>query len=414
MRHLSKTIAGALLGFTLSLTPFVGSMNVMAKTDIQMVADEPVAEPTYINEANQYLSPEAVEGYLAGYSASDSSVIGFFLRINEREAAAIVARGVAEGYVNLYDPNDTASITHMQQALSYVDESNLYRSWHGAQPLRIDPVLMAVSIVQTDAAKDSLVHSQIYTPYESLAVGGTIGAASNSNAGNPFDLWYWEEAPYGGSHFRNLVRPDFATTGFAVGSNSALYGGNTAVFGQTYGFGTIGTRDYSPAEFAQLLANSGSETGALDSNPNIPGTTKMYRLYNPNNGEHLYSGDTNEVHALISAGWAFEGVGWYAPDSGYDVYRLYNPNEGIHHYTMDANECDVLVSVGWQYEGAGWKSDPNQSVALYRQYNPNSGMFEADHNYTTDQNERYTLLNMGWLDEEVGWYGVADAHGNQY
>lgn len=73
----------------------------------------------------------------------------------------------------------------------------------------------------------------------------------------------------------------------------------------------------------------------------------MYRLYNPNSGEHFYTKDAKEKNDLIDCGWNFEGNGWKAPStSNTPVYRLYNPIAGEHHYTMDAAERDMLVSKG--------------------------------------------------------------------
>ena len=39
----------------------------------------------------------------------------------------------------------------------------------------------------------------------------------------------------------------------------------------------------------------------------------------------------------------------YAQDQ--PLYRLYNPNNGLHHWTMDSNEKTVLVSYGFIDEG---------------------------------------------------------------
>ena len=146
--------------------------------------------------------------------------------------------------------------------------------------------------------------------------------------------------------------------------------------------------------------------------PNDPGTTDpepvgtqaMYRLYNPNSGEHFYTASTIERDAVIAAGWNDEGVGWTAPTSGIQVYRLYNSFAGEHHYTTSAEERDMLVSVGWTWEEGGWFSDEAESVPLYRAYNPNA--FANNHHYTTDWGEFQTLLSLGWQDEGVGWHGV--------
>ena len=138
--------------------------------------------------------------------------------------------------------------------------------------------------------------------------------------------------------------------------------------------------------------------------PEPVATNAMFRLYNPNSGEHFYSSSTVERDHLVSLGWQDEGTGWIAPASGDAVYRLYNPYAGEHHYTLSTAERDMLVSVGWNDEGVGWYSDPNESVPLFRVYNPNE--YANNHHYTTSAAERDMLLSIGWQDEGVSWHGV--------
>lgn len=134
-------------------------------------------------------------------------------------------------------------------------------------------------------------------------------------------------------------------------------------------------------------------------------TIEMHRLYNPNSGEHFYTGSEGEFRYLVQIGWDDEGMGWIAPEkSNTPVYRLYNPNAGDHHYTSSAAERDHLVSVGWKYEQIGWYSDDDESVPLYRQYNPNAKQAGA-HNYTTSLAENNFLVSRGWKAEGIGWYG---------
>ena len=59
-------------------------------------------------------------------------------------------------------------------------------------------------------------------------------------------------------------------------------------------------------------------------------TATMYRLYNPNSGEHFYTASSVERQAVIDAGWDDEGEGWTAPTEGVQVYRLYNSFAGEH------------------------------------------------------------------------------------
>ncbi len=94
-------------------------------------------------------------------------------------------------------------------------------------------------------------------------------------------------------------------------------------------------------------------------------SVSMFRLYNPNSGEHFYTKSPVERRMLVTIGWQAEGIGWYAPStSNTPVYRLYNPNTGDHHYTRSAEERELCVGNGWNYEGIGWYSDDNKSVPL--------------------------------------------------
>lgn len=137
-------------------------------------------------------------------------------------------------------------------------------------------------------------------------------------------------------------------------------------------------------------------------------TTHMYRLYNPNSGEHFYTGSAEERDMLDEAGWNYEGVAWNAPIyEGDPVYRVYNPNSGDHHYTCSADERDMLVGVGWQYEGIAWGSAPSDGVPQYRLYNPNADC--GSHHYTSSAEERENLVNVGWIYEGIGWYGVGSS-----
>lgn len=141
-----------------------------------------------------------------------------------------------------------------------------------------------------------------------------------------------------------------------------------------------------------------------------PNQQAMYRLYNPNSGEHFYTANAAEAGNLVDAGWANEGIGWYAPlSSSAPVYRLYSGTD--HHYTTSTSEKNSLVKAGWKYEGIGWYSASNTGQALYRQYNPNVNPKakrnnSGSHNYTTSKAENAQLVKAGWHAEGIGWYGM--------
>ncbi|HEM3521852.1 hypothetical protein K6976_05415 [Streptococcus suis] len=130
-------------------------------------------------------------------------------------------------------------------------------------------------------------------------------------------------------------------------------------------------------------------------------TNAMYRLYNPNSGEHFYTAALGEKNYLSAVGWHFEGIGWNAPVVGEPVYRLYNPNNGDHHYTTSKGEHDILVTLGWRSENIGWQS--GGTIPVYRLYNPNA-LGAGSHHYTTSKGEADYLDSIGWNYEGIGWY----------
>ncbi len=125
----------------------------------------------------------------------------------------------------------------------------------------------------------------------------------------------------------------------------------------------------------------------------------LYRLYNPNSGEHFYTLHSGEKEHLIKVGWNDEGFIGETPTTGEDVYRLYNPNAGDHHYTKSVIERDHLASVGWKAEGVAFKS--GGPVDVLRVYNPNA--VTGSHHYTQHESEKNQLVKLGWLDEGIGW-----------
>ena len=134
---------------------------------------------------------------------------------------------------------------------------------------------------------------------------------------------------------------------------------------------------------------------------NIP----VYRLYNPNTGEHLLTCKESERENLIILGWHDEGIGFYETAEGDPVYRLYNPNGSEHHYTCSEKEVNKLVKLGWRDEGICWHSDDSRRIPLYRVYN--GRLIAGQHHYTTSSGERDSLVaNSGWRSEGIGWYGA--------
>ena len=131
----------------------------------------------------------------------------------------------------------------------------------------------------------------------------------------------------------------------------------------------------------------------------------LYRAYNPNTGEHLYTKNSNEIPFVVRAGWRNEGKAWEVPSKGTPVYRMYNPNNGgDHHYTINTHEVNMLKSKGWRYEGESWKS--GGSTPVYRLYNPNAK--SGTHHYTKLASEKNHLVKVGWRYEGIAFYSGSD------
>ena len=133
----------------------------------------------------------------------------------------------------------------------------------------------------------------------------------------------------------------------------------------------------------------------------------VFRMYNPNSGEHFYTLSSVERDALIQATWNYEGISWYIDEtqSGDPLFRLYNPNTGDHHYTTDAAERDALIDFGWKDEGISWHTDLKERTQVYRLYNPNE-KGAGSHHYTTSLGEYQALNAIGWVGEGSRFFAV--------
>ena len=134
----------------------------------------------------------------------------------------------------------------------------------------------------------------------------------------------------------------------------------------------------------------------------------IYRMYNPNTGEHTYTKNIAEVNSNVKDGWNHEEDADF-PTYGYDtdgslpVYRLYNPVTGLHHYTMVRDEAVWLVKDhNFDFEGIVFFALPaNNDLGsqIYRLYNP----FDSQHLFTISGGEYDVRGSEGWLKEGIAF-----------
>lgn len=154
-----------------------------------------------------------------------------------------------------------------------------------------------------------------------------------------------------------------------------------------------------PAETADAsTAESSASMAALSAAGTSSHAINVFRMYNPNSGEHFYTSSEDEALHLFNVGWRWESVSYEADSQrGTAVYRLYNPNAGNHFYTTSKAESDRVTAAGWNYEGVAWYAVGN--TLLYRLYNPNDGT----HVYTASASERDDVRRAGWSYEGTAW-----------
>ena len=129
----------------------------------------------------------------------------------------------------------------------------------------------------------------------------------------------------------------------------------------------------------------------------------MLRMYNPNTGEHFYTGSTVERDDLIAEGWQYEGIAFTFPaNTGAPVYRLFQPSTGEHLYTMNKAEKEKLEAAGWNYEGVAFNSAYNTEAVQHRLHNPNATI--GAYHFTFSEEEKQNLINAGWEYQGIGWY----------
>lgn len=107
----------------------------------------------------------------------------------------------------------------------------------------------------------------------------------------------------------------------------------------------------------------------------------VYRLFNPSNGDHLYTKSIDEVTSAVkNDGYKFEGIGFMEPKSGnslVSVHRFYQPSTGNHFYTASLPEKNDVMRTDYRYEGVafnaacfgGCENRANETVNIHRFYN---------------------------------------------
>lgn len=136
----------------------------------------------------------------------------------------------------------------------------------------------------------------------------------------------------------------------------------------------------------------------------------IFRAYNPNDGDHLYTSSLEEYKWITDLKWNAEGIAFNSVReemlNAAPVYRLYNPNSGEHFYTLSITEYDKVSKAGWDKEGISFYMLPKtEGKAIYRVFNPNT-KGPGSHLFTESKYEADQLVKLGWKDEGIAFYGA--------
>ncbi len=164
------------------------------------------------------------------------------------------------------------------------------------------------------------------------------------------------------------------------------------------------------AYLADLIGYATTKLGMLKN-----GLMPVYRLFNPNTGDHFYTQTILERDTATGSGYRYEGIGFYILSAGSQnltrpLYRLFHPaNEQErwedHFYTRDPGERDNAKnklgyveepSLGYVYDVSG--SAKEGRTPIYRLLNDAS----HDHFYTTDRVERDNAISQAGYHKETG------------
>ncbi|WP_374286025.1 CHAP domain-containing protein [Lactococcus sp.] len=165
--------------------------------------------------------------------------------------------------------------------------------------------------------------------------------------------------------------------------------------------------------------------------------TTVYRLYNTQTKEHLYTTNWAEINGLpkASSAWVKEGIAFQEPTkSNTPVYRLVNTKTNEHYFTADNALANKMITEGakdgWQNDTSlpAYQHDTNsKTIAFYSAdatvenlpvlslQNSKAGI--GQHFYTTSTSEaevaktQFDWKKTGSFDQKEGvaWYALGQA-----
>lgn len=87
--------------------------------------------------------------------------------------------------------------------------------------------------------------------------------------------------------------------------------------------------------------------------------TPVYRLYNKETDNYLYTIEISEAQYLSKIGWLFEGECFTTASYGLPIYRLHNLKSNKYIFTPNLGERDNLILNEWVNDGVAFYEGRN-------------------------------------------------------
>ena len=131
----------------------------------------------------------------------------------------------------------------------------------------------------------------------------------------------------------------------------------------------------------------------------------VYTLRNPKTEEYRLVDDRAACTALVDQGWEqAEEMFVMSADSGTKVRAFYNPEDGDRMYTVDSEEAYRLREKGWTEEASQMTSDTEEGIPVYCLTAEING--KSRHLYTTKYHDWRAYGDLWKVDDDIALYAV--------
>lgn len=184
--------------------------------------------------------------------------------------------------------------------------------------------------------------------------------AVHIETGGTAALYWYTPHFHGNQNFSTLFTQWFGNPTFVCGPSEVPMPQVVSLYNpQTYHhFYTAYRCEANAVGFNLKFQYEGAAFNTTD--PNIPGSVPVWRLYKAATSDHMWSTDQGEINFLTQRGYTLEGLAFHtAPPNAAQavVWRLYNPTTYQHVWTLSQDVINAATQKGgYKVEGVAFYS----------------------------------------------------------